>query len=125
MIKQILIVDDKMPILELVRRWIIRVAYLCLEARTGEEDIQLAERYQPSLIIMDGHLPGENGITITRLLKNSPLTRHIAIVGMTIDSSLQKCFLDAGADGFIVKPVRSNEFLKILESYLSPVSKPN
>jgi CheY-like chemotaxis protein len=125
MTKQILIVDDNTPIREVVRRWIIRAAYLCLEARTGEEGIQLAERYQPNLIIMDGHLLGENGITITRRLKNSPLTRHIAIVGMTIDSSLQKRFLDAGADGFTVKPVRSNEFLKILENYLSPVPKTN
>lgn len=121
--KQILIVDDNTPIRELVRRWIIRAGYLALEAKTGEEGILLAEKYLPDLIIMDGHLPIENGIDITRRLKNSSLTKDIPILAMTIDSSLQKRFMDAGASGFTVKPVRCNEFIRIMERYLTAFSK--
>jgi CheY-like chemotaxis protein len=121
--KQILIVDDNTPIRELVRRWIIRAGYIPIEAKTGEEGIQLAERYQPDLIIMDGHLPIENGIDITRRLKSSNLTKNIPIVAMTIDSSLQKRFMDAGANGFTVKPVRCREFIYIVERYLAAFSK--
>jgi CheY-like chemotaxis protein len=117
--KQILVVDDNTPIRELMRRWIIRAGYESLEARTGEEGIQIAEYYQPNLIIMDGHLPYESGIAITRRLKASELTKHIPVFAMTIDSSLQERFLQAGADGFSVKPVKSNEFLKIIERYMS------
>jgi CheY-like chemotaxis protein len=121
--KQILIVDDNTPIRELVRRWIIRAGYLALEAKTGEEGILLAEKHHPDLIIMDGHLPIENGIDITRRLKNSSLTKDIPILAMTIDSSLQKRFMDAGASGFTVKPVRCNEFIRIMERYLTAFSK--
>lgn len=121
--KQILIVDDNTPIRELVRRWIIRAGHHPIEAKTGEEGIQLAERHQPDLIIMDGHLPVENGIDITRRLKSSSLTKNIPIVAMTIDSSLQQRFMDAGANGFTVKPVRCNEFIRIVERYLAAFSK--
>jgi CheY-like chemotaxis protein len=117
--KQILIIDDNTPIRELMRRWLVRAGYQSLEARTGEEGIQIAEYHQPNLIIMDGHLPFESGIAITRRLKNSLLTKHIPIFAMTIDSSLQKCFLDAGAEGFSLKPLSCNEFIRIIERHLS------
>jgi CheY-like chemotaxis protein len=120
--KQILIVDDNTPIRELMQRWLVRAGYSSIEASTGEIGIHLAEEHQPDLIIMDGHLPLENGISITRRLKASPLTKHIPIIAMTIDSSLQKRFLEAGAEGFCVKPLRGNEFIKIIEQYLSAFS---
>jgi len=94
--------------------------YEVLEAIDAEVGIQLTTAEMPDLILMDIQLPGMDGLTATRLLKGDQHTRSIPVVALTafaMKGDEQK-MLEAGCDGYIAKPIRYKELLKIVESFL-------
>ncbi len=73
------------------------------EAATGQEAVTLAASLQPDLILMDLHMPGVNGIAVTRqILHTSP---HIAILVVTMFEGDDSVFaaLRAGARGYTAR----------------------
>lgn len=67
----------------------------------------------PSLILLDLNLPGLDGREVLSVVKSDPQFRRVPTVVMTTSSSqrdVESCY-DAGANGYIVKPVKLNEFL--------------
>jgi CheY-like chemotaxis protein len=78
-----------------------------LIAENGLHGIELAQREQPQLILMDVQLPGINGCDATRRLKANPATRHIPIIAMGANASPAERdrALDAGCDGYLARPI--------------------
>ena len=71
----ILIVDDNEKNVKLARDVLRFAGYRTLEARSGEDAIQLAEEHLPDVILMDIRLPGMDGTAAAGLLKSRPKTR--------------------------------------------------
>ncbi len=73
----------------------------------------------PSLILMDIHLPGMDGLAATRLLKADAATRDIRIVALTAlaMSGDREKIEAAGCDGYIAKPIRYREFLSAIAGF--------
>ncbi|MCK7494927.1 MAG: response regulator [Comamonadaceae bacterium] len=77
-------------------------------------------RHRPDIILMDIHLPGTNGVTLTQRLKASPYLSAIPIVMMTGDATKTALVssMEAGADAFVVKPFTrealNNKLLSVL-----------
>ena len=104
---RILIVDDNPVNLKLASDVLSCAEYRVLTAADAEEAQSVVRRNPPDLILMDIGLPGMDGLTLTRLIKANPATRHIVIVALTafaMKGDDQKA-IEAGCDGYITKPI--------------------
>jgi DNA-binding NarL/FixJ family response regulator len=86
------------------------------EASTGDEVIELAETFQPDVIIMDIQMPGINGIEATRrIIQASP---HIGILIVTMFDDDPSVFaaMRAGARGYLLKGAKHDEMLRAIKA---------
>jgi len=96
------------------------------EAGNGRDAVEMAERLQPDLVVMDVAMPELNGIEATRRLASSaPRTRVLAL-SMYKDSVYVREILRAGARGYLLKDAIDRDLLAAVravasgEGYLSP-----
>ncbi len=96
------------------------------EAVNGRETVELCEKLQPDLVLMDVTMPELNGIEATRRLANaSPRTRVLAL-SMHKDAVYVREILRAGARGYLLKDSAETDLLAAVrsvakgEAYLSP-----
>jgi CheY-like chemotaxis protein len=103
----ILVVDDNPTNLKLVSEVLAFEGHEILKAVDAEEAQVVLAGTLPDLILMDIALPGMDGLTLTRLLKADPRTRHIRIVALTAFAMKgdDRKARDAGCDGYITKPI--------------------
>ena len=120
--KTILIVDDQERIRELVAVTLGDIGdYRILEAKNGEEGVNLARESSPDLILMDVSMPGKyDGFEATRLIKADPDTGRIHVVMLTARGQLadKEKGEQVGADGYFVKPFSPVELIRKVESLL-------
>jgi DNA-binding NarL/FixJ family response regulator len=86
------------------------------EASNGEELLQLAATTAPAIVITDIQMPGMDGVTATRLLKER--YPGIGVIALTMfgDDNLIIDMLDAGADGYLLKSTSKEELLAAIET---------
>lgn len=96
------------------------------EARNGREAVELAEKLQPDVVVIDVSMPELNGIEGTRRIADvSPRTRVLAL-SMHRDAVYVREILRAGARGYLVKDADDDAFVDAVravargEAYLSP-----
>jgi DNA-binding NarL/FixJ family response regulator len=83
------------------------------EAVNGQEVVEKAEHLHPDLILMDVHMPLQNGIEATKTIKNHLPSTRVFILSMDISEFCQKNAREC-ADGFIAKSSMKNALLSIL-----------
>ena len=109
--KKILIVEDHADMRELLTLQIELMGFLPIPAKHGKEGVEKAVAEQPNLILLDIMMPGMDGWEAARTLRANPETKDIPILAATAlfrDSDLKSC-LDAGCNGYIVKPFTFQE----------------
>jgi signal transduction histidine kinase/CheY-like chemotaxis protein len=106
----VLVVDDDDKARELLRHYLAGAGYHVVEARTGDEAIELASELHPDAITLDIMLPGRHGHEVLAMLKSDPRTLEIpvVVVSMTEDRELG---LSLGAADWLVKPTRREDFI--------------
>jgi two-component system KDP operon response regulator KdpE len=99
----VLIVDDSPQIRRALRTILISQGFVVMDARTGEEALDLIRKERVGLILLDVNLPGMSGIETCREIRRAG---DIPVIMVTVrDSERDKTqAFDAGADDFIVKP---------------------
>jgi sigma-B regulation protein RsbU (phosphoserine phosphatase) len=116
----ILCVDDD-ETNRLYLAWVFRGGgYAVREAATGLDALRLAAD-QPDLIILDVHLPDVSGLEVCRRLKAEPATARIPVLHLSaafVTSGDRATGLEAGADGYLVKPVDPQELLASVRALL-------
>jgi len=105
--RRILVVEDNDLNLRLVRDVLQYAGYDVVEARTGEQGVEIAQDRHPDLILMDLGLPGIDGTEALRLLRESPATAGIPVVAVTAYAmpADQERSRAAGFDGYLTKPL--------------------
>jgi CheY-like chemotaxis protein len=91
-------------------------------AGTGPRGLELAAELRPDLILLDIQLPGMDGHAVARALKSDPELRSIPIVAVTSYAMVgdrEKC-LEAGAEGYLEKPINPETFVTEVERFLRP-----
>jgi CheY-like chemotaxis protein len=119
-IKTILVVEDNELNMKLVRGLIKIGKYRMLEANDAEFGIQLIREQQPDLVLMDIQLPGMDGLSATKIIKEDPDLKDIPIVALTsyaMQGDKEKA-LAAGCTGYIAKPIDTRKFLETVSQYL-------
>lgn len=116
----ILIVDDNLINLKLVKVLLEYSGYRVRTAVDADGVVQTLKEFRPDLILMDIQLPGMDGLTLTRQLKADPNTAAIPVVALTayaMKGDDEKA-LASGCSGYITKPVDTRNFTKQLEQFL-------
>jgi DNA-binding response OmpR family regulator len=102
----ILIVDDRDNNRGVLRDALGSEPYRLLEAVDGRQALDIADKEQPDLILLDVLMPGLDGIATLQKLKADDRTRHIPVIMVTAlnrDTQVSMC-LESGAIDHIVKP---------------------
>ena len=117
----ILIVEDNEKNRTLVRDVLQFKGYQTIETETGEEGVQLARTRRPALVLMDIQLPGMDGITALKLLRQDPATRGIRVMAVTASAMTQdrQTILAAGFDAYQSKPINVKGFLEAVQELLA------
>ena len=107
----VLVIDDDVNLLQMVRLMLERVGHEVETARNGEKGIELAGQVQPELAIIDVMMPELSGYDVVRRMRENPRTARIPIVILTARSQPmdKHMALEAGANSFLSKPVSSQE----------------
>ena len=113
----ILLVEDEPVIRELVRSMLSDGAVDVTCAANGAEGLRLARTQPFHLILLDVVLPQLDGISICRMLKSDPATRHVPLYMLTAKARRAdvESATKAGADGYIHKPFRGAELMALVE----------
>ncbi len=120
-LRGVLCVEDNPANLDLIQQLIGRRPdlhmYSAGEATLG---IQLAQRKQPAVILMDINLPGMNGIQALKILREDALTAHIPVVAVSANAMVGdiKKGLELGFFRYITKPINVQEFMEALDQAL-------
>jgi two-component system phosphate regulon response regulator PhoB len=104
--ENILVVEDDVDILELIKYNLTKEGYHVTGVTSGEAALKAARQSHPKLVILDLMLPGIDGLEVCQILKHDSHTSQIPIVMLTAkgeDSDIVTG-LEVGADDYIVKP---------------------
>ena len=119
--KKILIIEDHADMRELLTWQIELMGFMPIPAKHGKEGVEKAVAEQPDLILLDIMMPGMDGWEAARTLRANPETKDIPILAATAlfrDSDLKSC-LDAGCNGYIVKPFTFQELQGKVREYIA------
>ncbi len=111
--ERVLIAEDNEMSMKLFRDVLRASGYETLEATTGEQAIELATQQTPDLVLMDVRLPGIDGLTALRRLREDERTAAMPVVAVTAQAMAgdRERFLEAGFNGYVSKPVNLMEFI--------------
>lgn len=107
---KILVADDEPDMLGFLRLQ-LEEEYRVIEAVDGEQAIALARQYLPDAVLCDMMMPGADGLTVCRQLRQGQATRTVPILLITAraDEETKLAALDAGASDFLAKPFSVTE----------------
>jgi len=110
---RLLVVDDDRMIQTMLAQQLRQAGYDVLVARDGREALRATRVERPDVVLCDWVMPNMDGIAFCREVKADADLRdtYIAMLTSRSDSEDRVAGLDAGADDFLIKPVRTNEML--------------
>jgi len=106
--KKVLVVDDDVKTVELVKLYLNRDGYRVLTAYDGTEALRLARENHPDLIVLDLMLPGMDGFELCRTLRDESDVPIVMLTARTTDED-KLTGLSLGADDYVSKPFSPRE----------------
>jgi CheY-like chemotaxis protein len=117
--RKVLVVDDEPSLSSLIEDWLSDF-FEVLVSFNARAAIQKAVWQKPDLILMDMVLPDMTGFEAVRFLQADPQTRSIPVIVMTSksfdDSTIQMIKSEPNVRGFLNKPFRPTELMKMVEA---------
>src|SRR6478735_3069749 len=116
----ILVVEDEVPLLTLLRYNLEKQGFRVEEASDGQEALLRVAETKPDLVLLDWMLPAMSGLEVCRQLRRRPATRDLPIIMLTARTEEQDAVraLDTGADDHIAKPFAMDALLARIRALL-------
>lgn len=117
---RILVIDDDPELRRMVGFMVEREGHQAILAKDATTGLELAVAGRPDLIVLDVMMPDVSGYDVARQLRANPETGHIPILILTARSQPmdEQMALDAGAVGFLAKPVSSYSLIERINQVL-------
>ena len=115
---KIVVVDDEQAVRDSLRRSLSFNGYDIAIAEDGEQALDVIEKEQPDLVILDVMMPKMDGLEVCRHLRSHGDDRPILVLTARDGVSDRVAGLDAGADDYLPKPFALEEFLARVRSLL-------
>ncbi len=130
----ILIVDDEINVINLIKLSLMQGNYNLIHATSGKEGLEKVRQFSPNLVILDLMMPEINGYEVCKRMKENPLTQHIHVIILSAKGQLDDKIkgLTYGADDYMTKPFDPMELearIKLILKYeeseqlLHPITK--
>ena len=118
--KKVLVIEDIETNLLLLRTILQKIGHQVIEARNGEDGVELAISQHPDLILMDIQLPGMDGYMATKLIRENETTKNIPIIAITSYAMVgdREKTLAAGCTAYLEKPIDPESFIEELRKYI-------
>jgi signal transduction histidine kinase/CheY-like chemotaxis protein len=118
---RILVVDDGDSNRRLIKLFLTRANATVVEAENGAVALETIAKEKFDVVLMDMQMPEMDGITATRLLRETGYSQPIiALTANASPEDRQKC-LQAGFDGFLTKPINIDELISTLINQLDRI----
>lgn len=115
--RRILLVDDDVKTVDLLRLYLIKDSYRVLTAHDGLTALEMARQKRPDLIVLDGMLPGMDGLDVCRILRAESKIPIIMLTARATEDDMLRG-LDYGADDYLAKPFSPRELLARVRTVL-------
>jgi CheY-like chemotaxis protein len=118
--RTILVVDDFDDTRLLLRTWLERKGFRVIEAQDGEQAVLAAQNSHPDLIIMDVEMPGLDGLSATRQIRELEALDRVPIVAVSAYGADQfrLAALAAGCNEYVSTPFEPTELEILIRSFL-------
>ena len=120
----VLVVDDDAPIRRMLERTLAADGYAVEAAADGGEALASVERSAPDLVVLDVAMPGMDGLTVCRRLRQAGFALPILLLTARDAVTDRVAGFDAGADDYLVKPFAPEELLARVRALLRRGSEP-
>ncbi len=118
--KTVLVIEDSVDNMELMRRLLEEDGYKVLEAETGQQGFDVALEVRPDVILLDIQLPDIDGLEVLRKIRSSEIDGDIPVIAVTyyaMAGDLER-MMAAGCDGYIEKPIDPDKFVDQIREIL-------
>jgi two-component system chemotaxis response regulator CheY len=118
--RKIMTVDDSATVRQMLSFTLQDAGYEVIEAADGVEALEKLKNESIRMLITDLNMPQMDGIELIREVRKTPGNRFVPIIMLTTESHEQKkqAGKTAGASGWIVKPFRPEQLLRVVNMVL-------
>ena len=117
---KVLVIEDNEQNIYLATFILEKNGYEVIQARDGQQGIDLAEEHKPEIILLDIQIPTMDGYTVARKLREIPAFEKTPIIAVTSYAMAgdRERILNAGCSGYIEKPINPETFVADIQQYL-------
>jgi two-component system, OmpR family, alkaline phosphatase synthesis response regulator PhoP len=119
---KIMVVDDEISIVTLLEFNLEKAGFQVITANDGKEAVQIIEKENPDLIVLDLMLPGMDGIEVCKHLRQKQITTPILMLTAKDDEFDKILGLELGADDYMTKPFSPREVVARIKAILRRVN---
>jgi twitching motility two-component system response regulator PilH len=117
---KVLLVDDSPLLLKIGKSLLEKCGHAVVTAQDGAEAVMVVGAEKPGIVFMDAEMPGIDGISACRTLKDNAVTKNIPVficTGHDLDPEQTKKFSDAGAVGWLQKPYKAEDMTALIDKH--------
>lgn len=117
----ILVVDDELDLVEMLKIKLKRAGYHVLTAVNGSEALATLATETPNLIILDAMLPPPDGYKVCRIIKSNQRYQNVPVLMLSAKGMREDVArgYEAGADYYITKPIKPTDLVKKIQGILN------
>jgi CheY-like chemotaxis protein len=118
--KQILIIDDEVTWLSVLKEILLQRGFDVKEARSGAEALKELTTYKPDLILSDVRMPDMNGFDLLSKIKRLPAmsTTPFIFLSAIDDFHARKVAKELGASDYVSKPMNTEDIASLISKFL-------
>ncbi len=118
MSSKILIIDDELDIVSMVKMRLEANNYTVISAFNGLEGLEKVKNEKPDLIILDIMMPKMDGFTFVQELKKNSEGKKIPIIILSVKDKMQDIFKMEGVQDYVIKPFVAEMLLERIRKYI-------
>jgi CheY-like chemotaxis protein len=117
----VLLVEDFDDTRLMMKMWLMKNGYRVIEAETGEEAINVAQRELPDLILMDVMMPGMSGLDATQRIREYQALRRTPIVAVSAygANEYRSLAIEAGCNEYVSTPFDPGALAELIKSLIA------
>ncbi|MEP2025892.1 MAG: response regulator transcription factor [Reichenbachiella sp.] len=123
--KKILVVDDEVDILDLLKYNLEKEGYQVEVADNGIKGVEIAQKFIPDLILLDIMMPGQDGVETCRQVREIKSLSNTFVLFLTarVEEYSEIAAFDSGADDYLTKPIKPRALMSRINAIFRRSSK--